>query len=163
MKKETKKSLARVTEEVIVDVAGGIIGGIIGAVGEHVIAPFFLAVIKYDFLWRNPNASKEATDLRVKQERELLLAKLKREGYVSIRKVEPSRIYYARISFAVYLEDLLERMIANGATKEEIDSISEMRWEFDRRNGGCRDHISTNNLRWIHKMENKYGVEEETV
>lgn len=158
MKKETKKSLARVTEEVILDVAGGIVG----AVGEHVIAPFAMAVIKYDFLWRNPNASKEATDLRVKQEGELLLAKLRREGYVSICNVKPSRIYYARRSFAVYLEDLLERMYKNGATKEEIDSISEMRWEFDRRNGGCRDHISTNNLRWIHKMENKYGVEEET-
>ena len=158
MKKETIDSVARVTEEVILDVAGGIVG----AIGEHVIAPFFAAIIKYDFLWRNPNASKEATDLRVKQEGELLLAKLRREGYVSIRNVEPSRIYYARRSFAVYLEDLLERMIANGATKEEIDSISEMRWEFDRRNGGCRDYISTNNLRWIHKMENKYGVEEET-
>lgn len=158
MKKETKRSLARVTEEAVLDVAGGIVG----VVSEHVITPFFVAVIKYEFLWRNPNASKDATDLRVKQEGELLLAKLRREGYVSIRNVEPSRIYYARRSFAVYLEDLLERMIANGATKEEIDSISEMRWEFDRRNGGCRDHISTNNLRWIHKMENKYGVEEET-
>lgn len=156
MKKETKRSLQRVTSEAIFDVAGGIVG----AVGEHVIGPFVMAVIKYDFLWRNPNASKEATDLRVKQDGEILLAKLRHEGYVSIRKVEPSRIYYARRSFAVYLEDLLERMIANGATKEEIDSIAEMRWEFDRRDGRCRSHISTNNLRWIHKMENKYGVEE---
>lgn len=156
MKKETKRSLARVTSEAILDVAGGIVG----AVGEHVIGPFVMAVIKYDFLWRNPNASKDAMDLRVKQEGELLIAKLKHEGYVSIRKVEPSRIYYAQRSFAVYLEDLLERMYKNGATKEEIDSIAEMRWEFDRRHGGCRHRISTNNLRWIIKMENEYGVEE---
>lgn len=159
MKKETKRSLARVTEEAILDVAGGIVG----AICEHAIAPFVMAVIKYDFLWRNPNASKEATDLRVKQEGELLLAKLKHEGYVNIRNVEPSRIYYARRSFAVYLEDLLERMYNNGAAKEELDSITEMRFEFDRRYGGCRGYISTNNLRWIHKMENKYGVEEESV
>lgn len=158
MKKETKKSLSRVTEEAILDVAGSIVG----AICEHAIAPFVMAVIKYDFLWRNPNASKEATDLRVKQEGELLLAKLRHEGYVNIRNVEPSRIYYARRSFAVYLEDLLDRMYKNGATKEELDSITDMRWEFSRRYGGCHGHISTNNLRWIIKMENKYGVEEET-
>lgn len=156
MKKETKRSLARVTSEAILAVAGGIVG----AVGEHVIGPFVMAVIKYDFLWRNPNASNEATDLRVKQEGEILLAKLRHEGYVSIRKVEPSRIYYARRSFAVYLEDLLERMITNGATAEEIKHVADMCHEY-----GCnrRSWISVNNLRWIHKMENKYGVEEETV
>lgn len=153
MKKETKRSLARVTAEAILDVAGGIAG----AVGEHVIAPFFAAVIKYDFLWRNPNASKEATDLRVKQEGELLIAKLKHEGYVNIRNVEPSRIYYAHRSFAVYLEDLLRRMIVNGAMPEEIKPMADMCHEY-----GCshRSTISVNNLRWIHKMENKYGVEE---
>lgn len=156
MKKETKRSLARVTEEAILDVAGGVVG----AVGEYVIGPFVMAVIKYDFLWRNPNASKEATDLRVKQEGELLLAKLKHEGYVSIRKVEPSRIYYSRRSFAVYLEDLLERMIVNGAMAEEIKPMADMCHEY-----GCNHSstISVNNLRWIHKMENKYGVEEDSI
>ena len=153
MKKGIKKSLARVTEEAILDVAGGIVG----VVCEHAIAPFIMGVIKYDFLWRNPNASKEATDLRVKQEGEILLAKLKHEGYVSIRNVEPSRIYYARRSFAVYLEDLLGRMITNGATAEEIKHVADMCHEY-----GCKRNsfISINNLRWIHKMENKYGVEE---
>lgn len=156
MKEETKNSMARVTEEVILDVAGGIVG----MVSEHVIAPFVIAVIKYDFLWRNPNASKEATDLRVKQEGELLLAKLKHEGYVNIRNVEPSRIYYARRSFAVYLEDLLGRMIVNGAMAEEIKPVADMCHEY-----GCNRNstISVNNLRWIHKMENKYGVEEDSI
>ena len=156
MKEETKNSMARVTEEVILDVAGGVVG----VVCEHVITPFVMAVIKYDFLWRNPNASKEAKDLRVKQEGELLLAKLRHEGYVSIRKVEPSRIYYSRRSFAVYLEDLLERMIVNGAMVEEIKPVADMCHEY-----GCsrKSTISVNNLRWIHKMENKYGVEEDSI
>ena len=156
MKEETKNSMARVAEEVLLDVAGGIVG----AVCEHAIAPFVMAVIKYDFLWRNPNASKEAKDLRVKQEGEILLAKLKHEGYVSIRHVEPSRIYYSRRSFAVYLEDLLERMIINGATAEEIKPMADMCHEY-----GCnhRSTISVNNLRWILKMENKYGVEEDSI
>lgn len=158
MKKETINSLSRVTMEAILDIAGGIVG----AVGEHVIAPFIMSVIKYDFLWRNPKASRDATDLRVKQEGEILLAKLKRNGYVEIRDVEPRRIYYAQGSFAVYLEDLLERMYENGATEDEFNSIAEMRWEFSRRYGGCRQTISINNLKWIHKMENKYGVEERT-
>lgn len=153
MKEETKNSMARVAEEAILDVAGGIVGAVCG----YAIAPFVMTVIKYDFLWRNPNASKEATDLRLKQEGELLLAKLKHEGYVSIRNVEPSRIYYSRRSFAVYLEDLLERMIVNGAMAEEIKSVADMCHEY-----GCNHNstISVNNLRWIHKMENKYGVEE---
>lgn len=156
MKEETKNSMARVAEEVILDVAGGVVG----AVGEYVIGPFVMAVIKYDFLWRNPNASKEAKDLRVKQEGKLLLAKLNREGYVNIRDVEPSRIYYSRRSFAVYLEDLLERMIANGAMAEEIKPVADMCHEY-----GCsrKSTISVNNLRWIHKMENKYGVEEDSI
>ena len=155
MKKETIDSVTRVTEEVVLDV----VGGVAGAFGEYLFTPIYMGVIKYDFLWRNPNASKEATELRVRQEIELLLAKLRRNGYVEIRNIEPSRIYYSRRSFAVYLEDLLERMITNGAMAEEIKPVADMCHEY-----GCshKSTISVNNLRWIHKMENKYGVEEET-
>ena len=89
MKKETIDSVARVTEEVVLDV----VCGIAGAIGEYLIAPIYTSVIKYEFLWKHPKASKEAKELRVRQEGELLLAKLRRNGYVEIRDVEPSRIY----------------------------------------------------------------------
>ncbi len=153
MKKETKRSLARVTEEAILDA----VGCIAGAVGEYLIAPFFVAVIKYDFLWRNPEASKDATNLRVKQEVELFLAKLRHKGYVNICDVEPSRKYYFPRSFGVYLEDLLDRMNVNGATSEERKIMADMCHYYG---SIYNSTISVNNLRWIHKMENKYGVEE---
>lgn len=156
MKKETIDSVARVTEEVVLDV----VGGIAGTIGEYLIAPIYMGVTKYDFLWKHPNTSKEAKELRVRQESEILLAKLRHNGYVEIRNIEPSRIYYSRRSFAVYLEDLLERMIANGAMAEEIKPVADMCHEY-----GCsrKSTISVNNLRWIHKMENKYGVEERSI
>lgn len=156
MKKETIDSVARVTEEVVLDV----IGGVAGAIGEYLVAPIYMGVIKYEFLWKHPNASKEAKELRVRQEFEILLAKLRHNGYVEIRDVEPSRIYYAKRSFVVYLEDLFDRMCENGASKEELDSIEEMIQAFSNR---WRSSIWTNNLRWIHKMENKYGVEERSI
>lgn len=156
MKKKTIDSVARVTEEVALDV----IGGIAGLIGEYLVPPTYMGVIKYEFLWKHPNASKEAKELRVRQEFEILLAKLRRNGYVEIRDVEPRRIYYhAHWAFKFYLMDLLERMHDNGATKDELESISEMIEKFSNR---WRTTITTNNLRWIHKMENKYGVEEET-
>ena len=157
MKKETIDSVTRVAEEVALDV----VGGIAGLIGEHLIAPIYTGAIKYEFLWKHPNASKEAKELRVRQEVEILLAKLRRNGYVEIRDVKPSRIYYHdHWTFKFYLMDLLERMYDNGATKEELESIAEMIEKFSNR---WRTTISTNNLRWIHKMENKYGVEERSI
>lgn len=153
MEKKTAEFLERAALELI--------GGAVGAVCEHVVAPFLMGVIKYDFLWKHPNASRDAVNTRLRQEGEIIMEKVTSGDRVLVSELNGRGRPYSyryRYPFAGQLEDLLDRMIENGATKEECESIATMYNKF--RFGPRGDSISINNLRWIHKMEDKYGVEE---
>lgn len=135
-------------------------GDIIGKFSEHIVAPFIMTTIRYEFIWRHPDASRDAIETRMCQEEVILIAKIERMGAIPIRRAIPRKKYqydyWGRRAFAHYIEALMRRMIVHGATAEEVAAIAEMSHEY-----GCghKDTISINNLKWIHKMENKYGVE----
>lgn len=137
--------------------------GVVGKIGWFVVIPFTKTVIKYEFLWRNPDASDKALKMRMHQENEILWAKINPRRPIEIRDIMRGIREYGYFNsnrrFARYIEALMRRMIIHGATAEEVAAIAEMCHEY-----GCnrKDTISINNLKWIHKMENKYGVEEDS-
>lgn len=127
----------------------------------HVVRPVFKSteyIIRLSYNCDHPEAPESVKRTRMDNEWDLLMDRwLRHNGSIRVRgKSKYGRNFYDYIEWVEYL------MSNNGATNEEMVAIYTIRnafrpWYNDRRH----THISVNNLLWLHKMEDKYGKENE--
>lgn len=140
--------------EKIAFVAAGAIGEVLGCA----IRPVFKTteyVIRLTYDYDHPEAPECIKRERMRNEWELLMDRwIRHNGSIEVR----GKSMYGR-NFYDYIEWIEYHMSCNGATDEEMDAIYTIREAFRPwYNRKRRTHISVNNLLWLHKMEDKYGV-----
>lgn len=133
-------------------VTGHVIGRGIGLVCIPVVNIMEFTV-ECEYIWKHPCSDEDIRKTRLNFERKAAMAKFNNDEYIDIPK-------YMRRKFYDYLSYIRECMCVE-CTLEELKSILtiiERVWPMRYYKRKPLARISVNNLKWVFKMEDKYGV-----